>query len=265
VAGVDDAWNPELYERFAVERARPFDDLLALVRPRRIDNAVDLGCGTGSLTRRAAELHNVRRMTGLDSSPAMLRAAREHAGERVEFGEADIGVWDQPRSVDLVLANASLQWVDDHPAVLARWTAALRPGGQLAVQVPANADHASHLTLVEVASRPEWRTQLGPSAVEDPVARSVLRPEQYAELLVALGYAEHHVRLQVYGPLLDSPRQIVDWMRGTSLTRVQRVLEPDEFERFVADYEAAIVTRLGELSPYFFAFKRILMWGMLAE
>ncbi len=44
-------WNPEQYERFKTERAQPFHDLLALVEPRPGMRVVDLGCGTGELTR----------------------------------------------------------------------------------------------------------------------------------------------------------------------------------------------------------------------
>src|SRR5919199_273814 len=64
----------------------------------------------------------------------------------------------------VVLSNAALHWVPDHRAVLGRWRAALRPGGQLAVQVPANFDHPSHAVVAEVADG------LGLSVEPDPVA-----------------------------------------------------------------------------------------------
>ena len=46
-----DAWNPGQYERFRDERRQPFFDLLALVQRRPSMQVVDLGCGTGVLTR----------------------------------------------------------------------------------------------------------------------------------------------------------------------------------------------------------------------
>ena len=39
---------------------------------------------------------------------------------------------------DLIYSNAALQWLPDHPALLARLWAHLLPGGALEVQVPAN-------------------------------------------------------------------------------------------------------------------------------
>src|SRR5438874_2364657 len=134
-----DAWNPEQYDRFKAERQRPFFDLLALVRPEGVHDAVDLGCGTGELTR---ELHRRlppgARTTGLDSSPAMLAKAAPHAGDGLTFAEGTIEDWRQPRGVDLIFANASFQWTGDQRQLLARLRTQLRPGGQLAFQVPAN-------------------------------------------------------------------------------------------------------------------------------
>jgi len=48
-------WDPECYHRFQAERAAPFEDLLALVTRRPGLQVVDLGCGTGELTRRLAD------------------------------------------------------------------------------------------------------------------------------------------------------------------------------------------------------------------
>ena len=48
-------WTPEQYERFKDERAQPFWDLVALVEDRPRMRVVDLGCGTGELTRKLHE------------------------------------------------------------------------------------------------------------------------------------------------------------------------------------------------------------------
>ena len=257
-----DPWNPSLYGRFADERALPFHELLALVTAGALGRAVDLGCGSGSLTALAVDRLDVGTMEGIDSSAAMLDDARlrERPG-RLSFRAGDIAEWTSAADVDLVLANASLQWVGDHPAVLARWTAALAPGGQLAVQVPANADHASHLVAAEVAGEPEFADHLPTGAPPDPVAANVLLPEQYADLLYGLGFDQQRVALRVYPHVLPSVRSVVDWVRGTTLTRFERELPPEVFERFVERYRERLLARLGEHSPYLYTFKRILIWG----
>jgi trans-aconitate 2-methyltransferase len=256
-------WNPEQYRKFADERARPFHDLLAMIRPGQIDRAVDLGCGTGELTALAAERLNVVEMSGLDNSASMLAEAVTLNRPGLEFGHADLAHWTAPGDVDLVLANASLQWVPGHETVLRRWTAALRAGGQLAVQVPTNFDHASHLSAVEVAGRAEFAEHLDAVAIEDPVAANVLRPDRYAEILFDLGYAEQLVRLQVYGPVMTNTAEVVEWMKGTSLTRFQKRLPPALFNSFVDQYRQRLLEVIGDKSPYYFAFKRILLWAQL--
>ena len=48
-------WDPKQYHKFQAERSTPFFDLLALVEIRPDLNVVDLGCGTGELTRQLAK------------------------------------------------------------------------------------------------------------------------------------------------------------------------------------------------------------------
>ena len=257
-------WNPEQYRRFAAERAQPFHDLLALIEPDSIECAVDLGCGPGELTALAAEQLHVGEMVGIDNSPAMLDKAGEHISTTVRFEYGDIAEWTSAADVDLVVAAASLQWVPDHAGVIARWTAALRPGGQIAIQVPANADRPSHVVARQVAEREPYLSLFGPAGPPiDPVEAYVLQPEAYAELLYDLGFERQHVRLQVYPHVLPSARHVVEWVRGTTLTRFEKRLDAEAFNAFVADYETELLRVLGDREPFFFPFRRILMWARL--
>jgi trans-aconitate 2-methyltransferase len=259
-------WNPEQYRRFAAERAQAFYDLIELIEPESVKTAVDLGCGPGELTSLATEQLGIDEMIGIDNSQAMLDKTIEHVSDRVRFEFGDIGEWTADDEVDLVLAAASLQWVPDHAAVMARWAAALRPGGQIAIQVPANADQPSHAVARVVAEREPYRSLFGPEGPPiDPVQAYVRRPEEYAQLLYDLGFERQHVRLQIYPHVLPSSRHVVEWVRGTMLTRFEKRLDRDAFEAFVADYEAELLEVLGNHEPHFFPFRRILMWARLPE
>lgn len=256
-------WDPVQYERFRAQRSQPFWDLIDLLQPDRFERAVDLGCGTGALTAAAAERLDIADMQGIDSSPGMLASAGQVDTERVTFRQGDIGIWTADGDHDLVLSNASLQWVGDHPGVLQRWVAALRPGGQIAVQVPANHDHHSHLASTHVAALEPFASAMGGEPPPDPVAVNVLAPEQYSTLLYELGIELPHVRLQVYPHVLPSSASVVEWTKGTSLTRFFGRLPAELHQPFVDAYRAELLTRIGEREPYLFAFKRILMWGRL--
>ena len=184
-------WDPGQYERFAAERAQPFWDLAALVEaaaaPGSIRRAHDLGCGTGELTAQLAARLGVGDMIGSDTSPAMLGARPPARGP----GPALRGAG--PRRLD-ERRRPRPRVRQRQPAVGARPPGRARPlvggvapGGHLAVQVPANADHASHRVAAEVAATEPFRTAMGGSPPSDRVAVNVLAPEQYAMLLDHLG------------------------------------------------------------------------------
>ena len=257
-----DTWDPAQYQRFAAERRQPFDDLLALVRPVPGGRVVDLGCGTGELTVELHEHAGAATTLGIDSSSAMLERAPTANG--VAFARADIRAFGSDQRYDVVFANAALQWVPDHGDLLPALASLVADGGQIAVQVPANADHPSHTTSVALANEEPFRSAIGDGGATDPVAANVLRPERYAEMLHELGFGEQHVRLQVYGHVLDSSADVVEWTKGTSLTRFKDALSPDMFERFVDEYRTRLVAQLGDRRPFFYAFKRILFWARKA-
>ncbi len=250
-------WNPEQYGRFHGERAQPFFDLLDLVESRPEMRVVDLGCGTGELTR---ELHRrlaARETIGIDNSPAMLAKSAAFAGDGLRFEHGDIGAFTGEGDYDLVFSNAALQWVPDHEPLFRRLTAALTRTGQLAVQMPANNDHPSHLTAFAIASEPPFQEALGGYERQWPV----LAPEAYATLLHRLGYHRQHVRLQVYAHELESRDAVVEWVRGSLLTDYERRLPDELWPRFLERYRERLLPRLEATSPFFYPFKRVLFWA----
>jgi trans-aconitate 2-methyltransferase len=256
-----DGWSPEQYERFRSERQQPFDDLLMLCHPVPGGRAVDLGCGTGDLTKILHEEMEAEQTVGIDSSEAMLeRAQATHSAiPGLSFEQGDIATW-LGEGLDLVFANASLQWVDDHLNLLARMRTALSPDGQMAFQVPANYRHPSHVLAHQVAIEPPFIDALDGDAPEDR-GRFVLSPELYADLLYELGAKDQVVRMEVYGHELETTSEVVEWVMGTLLTPYRTRLTPDMFDEFVERYRERLIEELGEREPYFYGFKRILCWA----
>ena len=68
-------WDPDQYQRFAGQRARPFFELLARVGATDPRLVADLGCGPGELTAALAGRWPGADVVGVDSSPEMIRAA----------------------------------------------------------------------------------------------------------------------------------------------------------------------------------------------
>ncbi len=251
-----DVWNPAQYGKFRAERAAPFHDLLALVEPVPRPRVVDLGCGTGELTRLAHERLGARETLGVDSSPAMLERARAHAGGGLSFVQGDLAAFTG-EAFDVVLSNAAIHWVPDHERLLPRLAALLAPGGQLAIQAPANDHHASHAVAREVAREPAFAGPLGGFVRESPI----LEPEAYARLLFRLGFARQRVRLETYAHPLGSRDDVVEWVRGTTLTDYERRLDPATWARFLERYRARLREALPDERPFLYTYRRLFLWA----
>jgi trans-aconitate 2-methyltransferase len=244
------SWSPDQYERFKTERKQPFLDLVALVEKRPHMRIVDLGCGTGELTRELHEHLGAEESIGIDSSETMLLKSSAFGGTMLRFERGDIEAFVADRPFDLMFSNAALQWVPDHHALLRRLASFLAPRGQIAIQMPANHDHPSHATAAEVAR------SFGIEPRHDPL----LAIDEYARLLYSIGFKRQHVRMQIYGHELESTASVVEWVKGTLLTDYERRLG-DRYSEFLLRYSALLLERLGERRPYFYTYKRVLMWA----
>jgi trans-aconitate 2-methyltransferase len=255
---VSDTWNPTFYERFAAQRRLPFDDLLALVVPVPGGRVVDLGCGTGELT---AELHRHTRAAatlGIDSSPAMLQRSAELQVEGLSFRHDDLAAVEPDGSWDVVFANASLQWVPQHRSLFPRLRDCLARAGQLAVQMPANFDHPTHILADRIGR------ELGMPTLAD--FEGVLSLPDYAVLLHELGFTTQRVREEVYLHPLRCTADLLEWVAGSLLTRYRRDLGEEKFATFHQRYSRELLAELGDPQgqrPYAFPFKRILLHARL--
>ncbi|MFD7920804.1 trans-aconitate 2-methyltransferase [Streptomyces sp. NPDC059740] len=237
-------WDPQQYLRHAAHRTRPFRDLLARVpelpaagRPARI---ADLGCGPGNVTALLTERWPDAHVTGLDSSPDMLKEAAGHAGPtpgggHLDFAPADATDWTPETAYDLIVSNAALQWVPDHPSSLPGWIDSLRPGGTLAFQVPGNFTSPSHALLGELCETPRWRERL---AGHGRRFVHILSAAGYLELLLAHGGCTVDAWETTYVQLLQGQDAVLDWVKGTALRPVLTALEgdPQAQQEFVEEY-----------------------------
>jgi len=251
-----DKWDPAQYDRFKNERAQPFYDLMAMVQARPGMRIYDLGCGTGELTR---VLHRTLRAgytLGIDNSKAMLGKAAGEAGRSLRFALKSISKFTTAKKADLVFSNAALQWLPNHARLLAKLSRLLKKEGQLAVQVPANHGHVSHSIARQLAAEAPFARILG-----RPRIPNVLGPAAYASLLHQLGFKEQRVELRVYGHLLGTREDVIEWVKGTLLTWYESRLGQDLYPRFLAEYRRRLLPELKDTRPHFYPFERILMWA----
>ncbi|MFI7403346.1 trans-aconitate 2-methyltransferase [Streptomyces sp. NPDC049541] len=239
-------WDPTQYLRHAGHRARPFADLLARIPalPTQRPRIADLGCGPGNVTVFLADRWPAAHITGYDNSPEMLDKAHvDHAGPtpgggRLDFAPADARTWAPEEPYDLIVSNATLQWVPGHARRFGEWIAGLKPGGTFAFQVPGNFGAPSHRLMRELAHSARWKDRLaGILRHED----AVLAPETYLEQLTALGCTAD-VWETTYIHLLTGEDPVLDWVKGTGLRPVLTALAGDPAARdaFLDEYRTAL-------------------------
>ena len=245
------AWNPEQYHKFKADRLAPFTDLLGLIKISSGLSVLDLGCGTGELAATLAEKLPDSRVTGVDSSPQMLAKAKEFCSGNVDFRLGDVaslqGEWD------LLFSHAVLHWIDRHETLIPSLWGHIRPGGQLAVQIPSNHRHPSHTCIIAAASEEPFKTALSGWGRHSPV----LEIDQYAQLLHSCGAIDFTVMEKVYPTCLPEAAAIVEWTRGTTLVPYFERLPQELHEAFLRRYRELLTEAL-PTGPILFTFRRIL-------
>ncbi len=243
-------WDPKQYHKFQSQRSAPFYDLLALVEKHPHLRAIDLGCGTGELTRQLADALPDSNVIGMDSSSQMLEKAAAYVGPDLRFEQGDqaqlTGDWD------LIFSNAALQWSEDHAELIPRLYRRLAPGGQIVVQVPSNHNHISHQIYRETAGEEPFRSILNGFQRYAPV----LSIDDYARLLFECGAEDILVFEKVYPHILEDSDAVVEWISGTALVPYFERLGEHK-EEFVEAIRAKMRRALPD-RPVFYPFRRTL-------
>jgi len=223
-------WDPDRYLTYADERGRPFLELLARVAVDAPREVVDLGCGPGNLTGLLAERWPEAHVVGLDSSPEMIERARA-LGRPVTYDVVDLREWRPDAPVDVLVSNATLQWVPDHLQLLPSLVAAVAPGGWFAFQVPGNFDEPSHTIRRDLAAEPDYATYTQGVAVPDSHD-----PAVYYDALAAAGCVVDTWET-TYTHVLSGPDPVFTWVSGTGARPTLQAL-PDELRtRFEAEFK----------------------------
>jgi trans-aconitate 2-methyltransferase len=233
------AWNDQQYLKFADERTRPAQELLARVPLSAAACVVDLGCGPGNSTALLVARFPDAQVTGVDNSNEMLARARKEV-PGVAFIEADIQSYRPQEPVDLLFANAVLQWLPDHAQLLPALLEQVRPGGALALQMPRNFEEPSHRLMREIEPAPEtgspsWAERL--AAVR--ALNRVSSPEFYYDLLAPRA-SSVDIWQTNYQHVMQDAAAIVEWVKGTGLRPYLDALPAAERAHYLARYQGGI-------------------------
>jgi trans-aconitate 2-methyltransferase len=230
------SWSARQYIAFEDERTRPVRDLVSALPERRGQSVIDLGCGPGNSTEVLAAHFPGAAVSGIDSSPDMIAAARARLPQ-VAFTVGGIEEWKDRGPFDVILANAVLQWVPDHAALLPSLVGRLACGGSLAIQMPDNLDSAAHRLMREIAAQAPWaQTLAAASAARTPIGDAT----GYYELLRPLCSRVDVWRTTYHHPLPGGAAAVVEWFRGSGLRPFLEPLDAGLRELYIGRYTAAV-------------------------
>jgi trans-aconitate methyltransferase len=199
----DRDWNPGLYDRGHAFVYQLAQDLVQLLAPTHGERILDVGCGTGHLTRQIAEAG--AHVVGVDQSPAMIKAAQEVA-PGVEFRLADARHLDFNAEFDAVFSNAVLHWIVPPEAAAGCLFRALRPGGRLVCELGGHGNVAGLLAAIDAAAR---------SVGLDAPAHHNYYPTiaEYAGVLEDAGFEVTSAALFDRPTPLEGPDGLLNWAR----------------------------------------------------
>ncbi len=229
------SWSAAQYVKFEEERTRPVRDLIARIPTANVARAADIGCGPGNSTEVLRERYPQAHIVAVDSSSDMIDAARKRL-PTVAFEVGDIQQWRPEQPLDVILANAVLQWIPGHEMLMPALIARLNPGGALAVQTPDNLDEPSHRLMREIAEAGPWAAKLKDASKARAERHGA---DWYFRLLGTHASRVDIWRTTYYHPLAGA-HAIVEWVKGTGLRPFVDPLDASWREGYLARYEAAI-------------------------
>jgi trans-aconitate 2-methyltransferase len=249
------AWNADTYNKFKSERFAPFYDLLDLATIRPGLEVIDLGCGTGELTKKLADFLPQSNVLGIDSSEQMLKDSNTFAGDHVKFECRSIeNQIDAIKKWDLIFSNAAIQWVDDHKILLPKIISLIKENGQLLIQIPSQHHNITNKLLNEVADEDLFRSSLK----NRKRISSVLEIDEYAQIFFENGSKKMTLYEKIYPLVLKDTDALFDWVSGTALIPYLEKLPGELHKAFINEYKTQLQYHFKK-SPVFYPFKRIIM------
>ena len=237
-------WNPADYAANSAAQLAWARELISSLHLCGDERLLDVGCGDGKITAELARTLPRGSIVGLDGSLDMLQFACQHfLPEKIpnlEFVHMDARQLRFVQPFDVIFSNATLHWVDDHPAFLLGAAACLKPGGRLVVYCGGKGNAQD----VFVALRATLRTKHWRSFFRNLAAPYFFhRPEDYEKWLPRFGFQPTLVRLTNKEVQFAGHDGLAAWIRTTWLPYTQRVpvAQREEFiaevvERFVAKH-----------------------------
>jgi trans-aconitate 2-methyltransferase len=247
-------WDPRQYLNFGDHRLRPFVELLQRFHAEQPHHVVDLGCGPGNATVLLNTRWPEADVLGVDDSPEMISQAKAlEVPGHLAFELGDLRGFRPAGKIDVLISNATFQWVPNHRELFPHFVEMLNPGGAFGFQVPGMHESPSHVFQYELATTVPYADKLASQIRLNSIDPTAI----YIETLSALG-CEVDAWETTYFQVLQGKDAVLEWTKGSSLRPFTSVLEPDEAVDFVERYRKLLAEAYPETSEgTIYPFRRV--------
>ncbi len=249
-------WNPDKYNEFKSERYKPFFDLVSLIKDKPDLKILDLGCGTGELTKLLADKLSDPLVLGIDNSPEMLTKVPAQLNLQFKLKSIEDQLKEDTRW-DIIFANAALQWVDDHATLFSQIISRLNPGGQLAIQMPCQEENILNQILFELVQEEPYASALNNWKRISPL----LSIDEYAELIYKAGGKDLTICQKMYPVIAKTTDDLYDFISGSALIPYFERLTESYQKNLSTEFKSRIKQNFPEM-PAIYAFKRLLIYAI---
>jgi trans-aconitate methyltransferase len=195
-------WDPGLYDKKHDFVFRFGEEIVSLLNPRKDEVILDIGCGTGDLTKKISD--GCKQVIGLDNSQEMIQTARKKYPE-IAFIHADARNYQIDKKFDAIFSNAVLHWIPEAAKVIQNANNHLNPGGRFVVEFGGNGCNNSIISALT--------EQLDAHHLNYPSIESMLfypSVSQYSGLLEKNGFEVNLVML------FNRPTELKGGLNGLS-------------------------------------------------
>lgn len=250
-------WDPAIYDQFKNIRYQPFLDLVDLIDSAALDNAVDIGCGTGEQTSLLSKKFENTSFLGIDSSPEMLAASKKFEHEKLVFKNSTIEEFaDEDSKWGLIFSNAALQWSDHHSELFPKIISKVAAGGHFAVQMPFQKENILNQILLELVQEQPFNNLLAGFRRESPV----LSIDEYVKMLFDGGLTNLNIFLKVYPIIAENETDLYNFISGSALIPYMEKLDPAGQDLLKSIFLERIRNVFAPF-PAIYSFKRVLLYG----
>ena len=128
------------YKKTSIVQNSAADILFALLDIKKNQSILDVGCGTGNLTKKLFDKSHGY-IVGIDPSSGMIEESKKNYGKEIQFQAGSAEDISFKSIFDVVFCNSTFQWVIDANKAINNFYEALKINGRVGIQAPGKKEY----------------------------------------------------------------------------------------------------------------------------